>query len=212
MAIPLVVLALGSVLAGYVGVPAAIGGSNEIEHYLHPSFVAHGTMHEAAPSAEHDAEAAEASPVQIGVPPADHVSVERTLMLVSSVIALTGIGLAWFFFVKSPSTSDAIAQSAAPVHRLLLNKYYVDELYDSAVVHPIQSASERVLWKVVDADIIDGAVNGAGTFVSGTSSLLRRLQSGSVRGYAVSLLVGVVAILAYYLWLVVAVAEHGAGR
>ena len=88
----------------------------------------------------------------------------------------------------------------------------MDELYDSAVVHPIQSVSERVLWKVVDADIIDGAVNGAGTFVSGTSSLLRRLQSGSVRGYAVSLLVGVVAILAYYLWLVVAVAEHGAGR
>ena len=60
-------------------------------------------------------------------------------MLVSSVIALTGIGLAWFFFLKNPSTSDAIAQSAAPVHRLLLNKYYVDELYDSAVVHPIQS-------------------------------------------------------------------------
>ena len=233
MAIPLIVLAIGSVVAGYVGVPAAIGGSNEIEHYLHPSFVAHGTMHDAnvrvaaaiqeppAPStgpavesAGPGGEAAEeaVSPVQIGEPPADHVSVERTLMLVSSVIALTGIGLAWFFFVKNPSTSDAIARSAAPVHRLLLNKYYVDELYDSAVVHPIQAASEHVLWKVVDADIIDGAVNGAGTFVSGTSSLLRRLQSGSVRGYAVSLLVGVVAILAYYLWLVVAVAEHGAGR
>ena len=116
-------------------------------------------------------------------------------MLVSSVIALTGIGLAWFFFVKSPSTSEAIARSAAPVHRLLLNKYYVDELYDSAVVHPIQSASERVLWKVVDADIIDGAVNGAGTFVSGTSSLLRRLQSGSVRGYAVSLLISVLVAM-----------------
>ncbi len=232
MAVALIVLALGSVLAGYVGVPAAIGGSNEIEHYLHPSFVAHGTMHDTtarvaaaiheppAPSAgpaveaaSPGGEAAEAlSPVQIGEPPADHVSVERTLMLVSSVIALTGIGLAWFFFVKSPSTADAIARSAAPVHRLLLNKYYVDELYDSAVVHPIQAASEHVLWKVVDADIIDGAVNGAGTFVSGASSLLRRLQSGSVRGYAVSLLVGVVAILAYYLWLVVAVAEHGAGR
>ena len=120
---------------------------------------------------------------------------ERTLRcLVSSVIALTGIGLACFFFLKHPSTSDAIALSAVPVYCLLLNKYYVDELYDSAVVHPIQSASERVLWKIVDADIIDGAVNGAGTFVSGTSSLLRRLQSGSVRGYAVSLLVGVVAI------------------
>ena len=115
-------------------------------------------------------------------------------MLVSSVIALTGIGLAWFFFVKSPSTSDAIAQSAAPVHRLLLNKYYVDELYDSAVVHPIQSASERVLWKVVDADIIDGAVNGAGTAMETFGKGLRLVQTGKVQWYAVGLFVGVIAL------------------
>jgi NADH-quinone oxidoreductase subunit L len=213
MAIPLIVLAIGSIVAGYVGVPAALGGSNAIEHYLHPSFVAHGTMHEGPAAGEHAAEATEASsPVQIGEPPAEHSPREFQLMAVSSAIALIGIGLAWFLFLKNPSTSEAIARSAAPVHRLLMNKYYVDELYDSAVVHPIQAASERVLWKVVDVDVIDGAVNGAGTFVSGTSSLLRRLQSGSVRGYAVSLLVGVVAILAYYLWLVVAVAGNGAGR
>ena len=70
--------------------------------------------------------------------------------------------------------------------------------------------SERVLWKVVDAGIIDGAVNGAGTFVSGASSILRRLQTGSVRAYAVSLVFGVVAVLGYYLWRFVAlVAQRG---
>jgi NADH-quinone oxidoreductase subunit L len=140
----------------------------------------------------------------------DHVSTERTLMVVSSIIAFTGIGLAWFFFLRRPAASDAVASSAAPLHRLLLNKYYVDELYDAALVQPIKRLSERVLWKVVDAGVIDGAVNGAGTFVSGASSVLRRLQTGSVRAYAVSLVLGVVAVLGYYLWRFVAlVAQRG---
>jgi len=222
MALALIVLAIGSVVAGYVGVPAALGGTNRIEQYLHPSFVALGgapvgygqdTSAAALARGETADTAAETtSPVQIGEHAAgeDHVSTERTLMLVSSVIALTGIGLAWFFFVQRPAAADAVAASAAPVHRLLLNKYYVDELYDAAVVQPVKRTSEGVLWKVVDAGVIDGAVNGAGTFISAASSLLRRLQSGSVRAYAVSLMFGVVAVLGYYLWRFVAiVAQRG---
>jgi NADH-quinone oxidoreductase subunit L len=115
-------------------------------------------------------------------------------------VALTGIGLAWFFFMRSPRSADVVASSAAPVHRLLLNKYYVDELYDRAIVQPIKRTSELLLWRVVDAGIIDGAVNGAGAFVSVSSSMLRRMQTGSVRAYAVSLILGVVAILGYYFW------------
>jgi NADH-quinone oxidoreductase subunit L len=222
MAIALIVLALGSLVAGFVGIPAALGGNNAIEHYLHPSFVAlggapetHGTDTGEAALADGetaDTAAESASPVQIGAHPAgeDHVATERTLMLVSTVIAVTGIGLAWFFFVRTPAAADAVAASAAPVHRLLLHKYYVDELYDAAVVQPIKRTSEGVLWKGVDAGVIDGAVNGAGTFVSGASSVLRRLQTGSVRAYAVSLVLGVVAVLGYYLWRFVAlVAQRG---
>jgi NADH-quinone oxidoreductase subunit L len=222
MAIALIVLALGSVVAGFVGIPAALGGNNAIEHYLHPSFVALGGAPEThgADTAEAalahgqtaDTAAESASPVQIGEHAAgeDHVATERTLMLVSTVIAVTGIGLAWFFFVRKPDAADAVAASAAPLHRLLLNKYYVDELYDAAVVQPIKRTSEGVLWKGVDAGVIDGAVNGAGTFVSGASSVLRRLQTGSVRAYAVSLVLGVVAVLGYYLWRFVAlVAQQG---
>jgi NADH-quinone oxidoreductase subunit L len=211
MAFVLVVLAIGSVVAGYVGVPAAIGGSNRIEHFLHPSFVALGGP-PAAPREDSSAaalahgESTDAAAAEAG----DHASTERTLMAVSSIIALTGIGLAWFFFLRRPDAAEAIAASAAPVHRLLLNKYYVDELYDAAIVQPIKRTSERLLWKVVDAGVIDGAVNGAGTFVSGASSLLRRLQTGSVRAYAVSLVLGVVAVLGYYLWRFVAlVAQQG---
>jgi NADH-quinone oxidoreductase subunit L len=204
MAIPLVVLAIGSVLAGYVGVPAALGGANHIEHFLAPSFSAH------APAAEYRSDEAQAVhgapaavPHQAGAADAhhdDHIALERTLMLVSKVVAFLGIGLAYFFFIRRPDAAEDVAVRAAPVHRTLLNKYYVDELYDAAVVRPLTRVSERVLWKVVDAGIIDGAVNGTASLVVGGSSVLRRLQTGSVRVYAVSIVLGVVVVLGYYLW------------
>ncbi len=88
-------------------------------------------------------------------------------MGVSSVLALVGIGIAWFFFLKNPKAADSVAASAAPVHTLLSNKYYVDELYDAIVVQPLKRVSESVLWKRVDAGLIDGIVNGTGTLVRG---------------------------------------------
>ena len=83
---------------------------------------------------------------------------------------------------------------------LLLNKYYVDEIYDAAVVQPIHIISEDGLWKGVDAGVIDRAVNGVGRAVGGSGEVLRRVQTGSVRTYAASLFFGVVLILGYYLW------------
>ena len=80
------------------------------------------------------------------------------------------------------------------MHRLLLGKYYVDEMYDAAIVQPIKRMSTGVLWRGVDAGLIDGTVNGVGLVVRGWSAVLRRLQTGSVRAYAMSLFVGVVAI------------------
>ena len=83
---------------------------------------------------------------------------------------------------------------------MLLNKYYVDEIYDAAIVQPIRIVSEDALWKVVDVRVIDAAVNGVGESVAGGGERLRRVQSGSVRTYAASLFFGVVLILGYYLW------------
>ena len=121
-------------------------------------------------------------------------------MVVSSVVALVGIGLAAFVWLKRREIADTAAQTFPGLHELLLNKYYVDEIYDALIVQPIRIASQEGLWRGVDVQVIDGAVNGTGSIVDGASMLLRRLQSGSVRAYAGSLLIGVVLILGYYLW------------
>ena len=86
------------------------------------------------------------------------------------------------------------------LHRLLLNKYYVDEIYDAAVVQPIRVGSQEALWRGFDVRVIDGAVNGTGAIVAGSAGVLRLLQTGSVRTYAGSMFIGVVFILVYYLW------------
>ena len=203
MATALIVLAIGSVVAGYIGVPAVLGGSNEIEHYLAPSFEA---RHGAEGAALHGSEAAvppaseaSASHGAEGAVPHD-TSMELSLMAVSIALAFAGIGLAWFFFIKSPASADGVAAAAGPLHTLLLNKYDIDELYDAVIVKPTVAVSRGVLWKVVDAEVIDGAVNGAGSVVETGATWLRRFQTGSVRVYAASILLGVVLVLGYYVW------------
>jgi NADH-quinone oxidoreductase subunit L len=207
MAFALIVLAVGSVFAGYVGVPAALGGSNRIEHYLAPSFEARAENL----SGERVAPGFSPAPSEPAAnEPAEHSAAggdahgeglsEAALMGVSILVALAGIGIAWYFFISSPSAADSIASSAAPVHTLLLNKYYVDEAYDAAIVQPVVNISRGGLWKIVDAEVIDGAVNGTGSFVNASATALRRLQTGSVRVYAASLMVGVVLVLAFYVW------------
>jgi NADH-quinone oxidoreductase subunit L len=192
MAIPLIILAVGSVLAGYVGVPHALRGSNHIESFLEPSF--------AAPAA-----AVSETHAQVGEHPAAgeahaDTATELLLMGVSSGIAVAGILIAMFFWLRRPQAAEAMAQRFRGVHRLLLNKYYVDEFYDSSVVQPIKQLSTGGLWKGVDAGLIDGMVNGVGLTVRAGSGGLRRVQTGSVRTYAASLFLGVVLILGWYLW------------
>lgn len=240
MALALIVLAVGSVLAGYVGFPHGLGGHNNFGEWLRPSFVATSkalaecnvpvslpgapagmTLAECAPG---DAAPAVASAAQTaaeralpvsaaqepaGEPgagehgaPAEHddIGLERALMGVSTLIALLGIGLASYLWLKNPQIPASMAASMPGLHKLLLNKYYVDEIYDAAIVHPIQTASREGLWKVADARIIDGAVNVTGLVVAGASAVLRLFQTGSVRSYAASTFVGVVLVLGYYLW------------
>jgi NADH-quinone oxidoreductase subunit L len=201
MAIVLVLLAIGSVFAGYIGFPAVLGGSNRIEHFLAPSFAAPGIELSAeggvSPAAAQGETSHAIEPKSEGGE--DH-NTELGLMAFSSGIAAAGIGIAVFFFLRRRDAADRVAASFAGLHRLLLNKYYVDEIYDAAIVQPIKRTSDRALWRVVDAGLIDGAVNGAGSFVNGASAILRRLQTGSMRAYALSVFVGVVLILGYYVW------------
>ena len=176
MAIVLIVLAMGSVVAGYAGLPALLGGGDWFARYLEPSF---------------------------GIAPIEEVAehgLEGTLMLVSIAAAIGGIGLAFYFFLKNRRAAGALAERFSGVQTLLLNKYYVDEAYDAAIVQPIRIVSEEGLWKVFDVKLIDAAVNGVGQTVAGSSEGVRRMQTGSVRAYAASVFFGVVMILGYYLW------------
>jgi NADH-quinone oxidoreductase subunit L len=176
MALALIALAVGSVVAGYAGLPSILGGGDWFSRYLEPSF---------------------------GAAPLEEVvehGLEWTLMLASIAAAAAGIGIAAYFFLKNRRAADAVAERFSGVRTLLQNKYYVDEIYDATVVQPIRIVSEEALWKVVDIKLIDGAVNGVGQTVAGSSDRVRRLQTGSVRAYAASVFFGVVMILGYYLW------------
>jgi len=197
MALALVVLALGSVLAGYIGVPAGLGGHNELGAWLAPSFAA---PVEAGAVAEAGAARAEAAAEAAEEHEAGEIGLERTLMGVSSAIAIGGLLVAWFIWIQRREIAGQMARSFAPIHKLLLNKYYVDEIYDATVVRPVQAVSREGLWRGVDVGVIDGAVNGVATIVDAGSMVLRRLQTGSVRAYAGSFFIGVVLMLGYYLW------------
>jgi NADH-quinone oxidoreductase subunit L len=177
MAIPLIILAVGSIVAGFIGIPHALGGHNWIHGFLDPVFHAGS----AAAEAVHE-----------------DTAMELMLMGVSTAIAFAGIGIAAFLFLKRPRKANL---HPTGMHKVLANKYYVDELYDAMVVRPIHALSTSVLWKGVDAGVIDGAVDGTGTVIRAGSGALRRLQTGSVRAYALALFTGVVAMLGYYIWI-----------
>ena len=176
MTFPLMALAVGAIVAGFVGIPAALGGGNAIEHFLEPSFTAsHGDLHaggEVRPNdvvagseiergrtgagdvkaLEHAGGAAEES--------GEHASrgEELGLMALSLTIAVFGILLARKFYVTSPEISVDLAERFAGAHTVLSNKYYVDELYDATVISGTFAAG-RGLW-AVDRNVVDGAVNG----------------------------------------------------
>jgi NADH-quinone oxidoreductase subunit L len=270
MAFALIVLAIGSVFAGFIGIPHALGGHNLLHEWLQPVIGSHApggppletggtplasmtiggecvvtadaaaaqlpgmTTENCAPTGGDVALASfvqpggpvsgaglradqlggsglqpgqgtalqAAQPGQAGTETDEHAKevLELQLMAVSSLLAVLGIGLATFIWLKRPEIAAGMAARFPGVHRLLLNKYYVDELYDATVVQPIKIASEDGLWRGMDARVVDGAVNGTGQVVGGVSAVIRLFQNGSVKTYASFLFLGAVMILAYYIW------------
>src|SRR5712692_6299688 len=191
MVIPLVVLAVGAALVGYLGIPESLSGGrvpNYFERLIEPSIArsvqsAHLTATVHAESA-HVAGGEQASSAAV-----EGHGLELTLTVVSSIVALFGIGLGWVWFKRKPLWEPP---------RLLEEKYYVDEVYDAAVVQPIKQGSTNVLWKIVDVHIIDGAVNGAGHLASLLGTGLRYLQSGLARSYVAVLVLGALLIIGYF--------------
>ncbi|MBK8166328.1 MAG: NADH-quinone oxidoreductase subunit L [bacterium] len=202
MTLPLVVLAVLSVAGGWIGWPAFLGGSNHFEHWLAPVFADGG--HGAAAAAHHGGEAlAHGAAAAHGA--ADHagdhghVALERGLAAASLAWGLLGLSLGYLVYSRRTKVADTMRGLAGGwPYRILLNKYYVDEAYDGAIIRPGFRFSRTVLWKGVDAGVIDGLlVNGSALVVAVIGSLLRLLQNGLVRFYAWSFTVGVAVFVVY---------------
>jgi NADH-quinone oxidoreductase subunit L len=112
-------------------------------------------------------------------------------MIISASFGIVGILLAAWLYVVSPSLSDSVKSAAGPIYTLLVNKYYVDELYTTTIVKPLTLISRTVLWRGVDQGLIDtGLVNGLGKVIQAFGSVARQWQSGSIRNAATWILAG----------------------
>jgi NADH-quinone oxidoreductase subunit L len=200
MLLPLVVLAILSVAGGWVGVPAALGGSNHFEHYLAPVFESGNT--ESGNAAGNTEQTLPATATEAQSPAAAHGSAEELAMSgVATAMAVLGFFFAWLFYYKNPRLPEQMAARFQTVYRIVSDKYYVDELYNSALVRPIVEGSSTVLWRGIDSRLIDGAVNNAARAAGGVSGTVRRMQSGNVRSYAAWVAVGAACVIAYMAWL-----------
>jgi NADH-quinone oxidoreductase subunit L len=198
MTTPLIVLAIGAALAGFLGMPAAFGTKNYFEHFLEPS-IAHATAHpETAAGSPHMTTEAAHNP-EAATPSTGHEETKATpessslewgLMAISVAIAAGGIFWGWTWFNKNPLWEPP---------KLLEDKYRVDEAYDATIIQPIKQGSTNILWKIVDVRIIDGAVNGAGRLAAGFENVLRYLQSGFARSYGAIVVIGALLIIGYFI-------------
>ena len=171
--IPLMLLAAGAVAAGWFGIPAVLGGSNHWAHFLEP-VLGHPHMH------------------------LSH-GVELLLMATSVLAAAGGIALAWYLYRLRPELPGALAGRFAGLHRLLVNKYFVDEAYIGLIVKPTLAFGRGVLLKVVDIGIIDGVVNGLPRLIGRVSERMRLVQDGQVSHYLAWIGGGAVLLLAVLL-------------
>ena len=207
MTIPLIVLAVLSTVGGLVGVPYALsslaGGhpENYFEEVLSPA-VSHVRSTDAGENGEAEVHLLTPKPEPVDGKPAlapvsepaeahdpHEISQERLLALISVMIALTGIGIGWFLFQRQPLMQ---------MPRLLENKYYVDEVYDAAVINPILVTSREGLWKFFDIGVIDGIIHTIGAAVVRFGRTMRYMQIGFVRGYAAIILAGALIIIGYF--------------
>jgi len=175
MTVPLMILAVLSVVGGFIGLPI-VEGWNKFSEFLAPVF-AKGAPAEAAHHA---------------------VSFEVAMMLVSMAIAGLGILLAYKMYIKNPRLPDQMAERYPTPYSLIANKYWVDEIYDWVFVGPLVRFSV-FLWRIIDDVLVDGTVNGVAAVARGGSEVFKRLQTGNIQGYALSILMGVVFLVGYLL-------------
>ncbi|HXX53602.1 MAG TPA: NADH-quinone oxidoreductase subunit L [Thermodesulfovibrionales bacterium] len=173
MTVPLIALCVGAVASGWVGIPHLLGGGAHFTEFMKPvlgHLEGHGTHSE-----------------------------EWLVMAISIIAGLSGIGLAAFVYLREENLAERITQKFSGIHKVLWNKYYVDELYDLIVVRPTIWVARRVIVGVTDGKIIEGVVNGVPFLIGRFSSLLRSLQTGMVQQYAAVMAIGAFVVIAFVL-------------
>jgi len=173
MALPLVILAVLSVLGGFLNWPKALGGSALFEHWLEPMWPA---VQEAGAHAYSHA-------------------LEYGLMALSVAVAATAIVVVFFLYRSHTDKIKAFAEHMHLFYEASLNKYWVDEIYKALIIDPLKLLSDKVLFRFVDVRIVDGAVNGVGSVTKLWAELWKRMQSGQVQTYALYMVIGVLLVL-----------------
>lgn len=190
---PLVVLAIGAFVMGWVGIPEALGGHNNFDQFLTPVF------HTSSEPVRAEQNFPATQPQQGSA--AGEVALERELAGTSVAVAILGFLLAWQLYYRRPELPDRIAASMKGAYRTLANKYWVDEAYYAVIINPIVNGSRKILWRGLDVGVIDAIVNGAGTTSKEASGIARRMQSGSIRSYAGWVAIGAACVVAFMIYM-----------
>lgn len=181
MTVPLIILAVLSVIGGFIGIPEIFSGEhgNQFHNWLAPVFAQ-----------------AERKMAIYGV----HSHTEELILMIISVAgAAFAIWFARYIYLRNAKPVNQVITSMKGFYNTLMNKYYVDEVYDAAVINPIVKVSRTFLWKFTDNKIIDGLVNGLSDVVNQLSLNLRKMQTGVTQFYALIIVVGIAAAL---LWII----------
>ena len=174
MLAPLCVLALLSLVGGWIGWPQALGGSDRFDAFLAPVFADMRSGVDAAGPTGH---------------------VELLLAFISVGVALLGWFLADLFYRRKPQLASEYAAKAAGLYHLLVGKYFIDEMYAAVVVRPLAVFSNVALFRGVDNALVDGATRGSVASARSAGSLVRKMQSGNIRSYAGWIAFGAAALL-----------------
>ncbi len=181
---PLVILAVLSIIGGWMAAPEFWGGENYFDKFVEPVL---GGPLSTAPIALIGSR---------GWNEGGAVKFMQYLAAIATSVALLGFAAAFWLYISRPGKADSLAKSLRGVYTTLLNKYYVDELYAAVVVRPLLWISTNVLWKAADVAGIDGAVNGIAEGATAIGDGVRHAQSGNTRSYAVWVVVGAIVIIA----------------
>ena len=131
--------------------------------------------------------------------PEPHLSHVTWLPVVATLTGVVGILIAWYLYLAMPELRASLARPLQPALRLFGAKYFFDQVYDGFVRHVVVAGSDRLLWKRVDAGLIDGAVNRTASLTRAFAERLRPVQTGFVRHYVLLVLAGAVAVVYYLL-------------